>query len=182
MNRIKIIYIILIAIVAVFELYTFRKIFHPNVSDQYKLYYIDKKLYSWSHGQGIQYNIGSELDYASIERFLSRSGWYRAKNAPKWSKGEVSSIYFKTSNIEKYKGNILLNLKTFGMQSIRVTLNGISIGNKKIDSKNIDTVFNFKPEILYENKINTLQFNFPNLSNKHNTKDSAISLHKLKIN
>lgn len=77
--------------------------FNPNVSSIYRLYYIDKKLLHWNKGVGLNYTLGTVLDFTKELLYQSRQGWSGAEHWGTWSKGKVSELYFdlKDSNIPK---------------------------------------------------------------------------------
>ena len=49
--------------------------FNPNVSNEYRLYYIEKKLLHWNNGEGLSYTLGTTLDFSKNIPYLSRHGW-----------------------------------------------------------------------------------------------------------
>ncbi len=151
----------LIFLVCSFETFVIYKIFTPNVSDEYKLYYIDKKLKYWTRGKSLDYKPGDLLDFKEISLYLSRNGWSNAENSFRWTDGSSSEIYIKipTNNI---KGILTLHIKTLGKQKIIVKICGIEIASKDVNSNNQIINFTFDPSLLKNNSVNIIHFDFPN--------------------
>lgn len=172
----KTFYIILIFLIASFEIYVFNKILHPNVNDHYQLYYIDKKLNTWSHGEGIQYTKGTILDDTKVQRFLSRKGWLRIKKSPYLFFRDGASIYFKTGPVKQYNGILTLKIISDEFHIIKVKINNKYIENKIMPPRNTDIKFIFDKTILNRDKVNSIEFKLTN----YNT-NLAIAFKSLKI-
>lgn len=175
----KITLIIMILLVGTFEIFVFFEIINLNVNNHYKLYYIDKKLKSWCHGTDILYNKGTKLNHYEIERFLSREGWSDPENSYMWTDGKISKIYFDIKDLEQFRGILSLEIATFDEQEISFIINDIYIGSKKVNSSlsNSSLIqFEFSPEILYRNKYNTIQFEFPNAKKPNNGDQRVLSM------
>jgi len=175
----KIVLISLILVIGIFELYVFNEMIFPKVSNHYKLYYIDKKLISWSHGKGIFYSKGIELNHKNIKRFLSREGWSGAEKTFRWNNGKIASIFFEVTKDVSYTGKLNLNFGTHKKQKIIIYLNNQKIAHETFNTNDINVTFLFNPKILKVNDINIIKLEFPN-AQKPNNLDSRILAMSLK--
>lgn len=156
----KYILIIAILIIGCFEIYVLNEILHPKVKDLYRLYFIEKKLFSWSHGKGVLYTYNTKITHLKIQNFLSKKGWSNVENNFIWSDGKIASIYFQVDDIKLYEGLLSIQIANKIVESdIKCNLN-----NQYLETKIIDDVvqFKFNPNILKLEGINELKFEFPN--------------------
>jgi hypothetical protein len=124
----------------VFYSYVTSIAFNPNVSAIYRLYYIDKKLLHWNKGAGLNYTLGTVLDFSKEVPYQSRHGWSGAEQWGTWSNGKVSELYFdlKDSNIPKkieIVGRPFLSPSNgVNVQGIKVFANKQLLGETVLDS------------------------------------------------
>lgn len=152
--------IIAIFVIGCFELYVLSEVLHPKVKDLYRLYFIEKKLLSWSHGKGVLYTHNTKITHLKIKSFLSKKGWASAENNFIWSDGKIASIYFQIDNIKLYEGLLSIQIANKIIESdIKCKLNG-----QYLETKIIDDIaqFKFNPYILKLDGVNELELEFPN--------------------
>jgi hypothetical protein len=124
----------------VFYSYVIWLAFNPNVSAIYRLYYIDKKLLHWNKGAGLNYTLGTMIDFTKEVPYQSRYGWSGAEHGGTWSNGKVSELYFdlKDSNIPKKIEIVghpfLAPANGVNVQGIKVFANKQFLGETMLDS------------------------------------------------
>jgi len=104
------------------------------------------------------------------------NGWSHPEKQHRWSLNKSSKITFslyKHQIIKNLQGKLLLNIGTLGQQEITILINDVLIGKKTINSWNTITTFTFNPQILNQEKENTIQFKFSN-AHKPNNGDSRV--------
>ncbi|MGR8997846.1 MAG: hypothetical protein ACU88J_02205 [Gammaproteobacteria bacterium] len=145
----------------VFYCYVTLIAFNPNVSAIYRLYYIDKKLLHWNKGRGLNYTLGTMIDFTKEVPYQSRHGWSGAEHGGTWSNGKVSELYFdlKDSNIPKKIEIVghpfLAPSNGVNVQGIKVFANNEPIGETVLDSPEKVTLDFLIP--------NTVKFNINDL-------------------
>jgi len=170
------IYIFLILIVCLFEIYVLFNIFNPKVSDHYRLYYIEKKLKYWSHGKFPVYDNGELLSHTTIEPFLSSNGWSHDESNHRWTDGKWSELYVYIKNSGNFKGLINLSIGSLGKQEIHIYINDNYIGNKTINSNDTNISLSFNHKILFNNDINNIHFEFPNAHKPNNNDQRTLAI------
>ncbi len=101
------------------------------------------------------------------------SGWSHAESTHRWSLNKKSSIEFDIKNINKVKGVLRLHIGTLGKQKIKVFINAHYIGDQIRNSGDTNISFKFDKNLLLENKLNTISFEFPN-AHKPNNGDQRV--------
>ncbi len=160
-KRKKSLYLLAILIIGIFELNVFYKIFTPKTDEHYKLYYIDKKLANWSHGNFPIYSKGYLLTHKSINPYISKNGWSKAEKTIRWTNGRKAAIYLPMNFDKSYQGFITMQINTLGKQEIKYTINDHYIGSQVAQGRDINLTFKFNPNILHKNNINKIEFEFP---------------------
>lgn len=124
----------------VFYSYVTSIAFNPNVSAIYRLYYIDKKLLHWNKGAGLNYTLGTVLDFTKAVPYQSRQGWSGAEPWGTWSNGKISELYFDLNDsdipkkIEIVGHPFLSPSNGVNVQLIRVFANNEILGEAALDS------------------------------------------------
>ncbi|MFZ2169515.1 MAG: hypothetical protein WAW61_07750 [Methylococcaceae bacterium] len=124
----------------VFYSYVTAIAFNPNVSAIYRLYFIDKKLLHWNKGAGLNYTLGTVLDFTKDLPYLSRHGWSDAEHWGTWSNGKVSELYFDLNDSDIPKkieivGHAFLSPSNgVNVQGIKVFANKQLLGETVLDS------------------------------------------------
>ncbi len=106
-------------------------------------------------------------------------GWSDPESTHRWSLNNNSRISFKIANKEDLKGVLSLNIGTLGEQNISIILNDKKIAEKTLNLIDMNISFQFNKQILKENKINILEFQFPN-AHRPNTNDPRVLAMDLK--
>lgn len=107
----------------------------PNVSNEYKMHYIEKNLSDWPGDNGLDYHFGTKLMFGSnYKANLAKcrgNGWYRADEEGAWTKNKAD-LYFNL--IDEIKGDGTLNLvlkKAVSNANVIVQVNGKEIASLK---------------------------------------------------
>ncbi len=106
-------------------------------------------------------------------------GWSDPELTHRWSLNNNSRIAFKIENRQNLKGILSLKIGTLGEQNISIILNDKKIAETTLNSIDMNVSFQFNKQILKENKINILEFQFPN-AHRPNTNDPRILAMDLK--
>lgn len=124
----------LAAVLALFELAVLWQAIHPNVSDNYRAYYIDRTTTCLQQPVTGEYVLGTELDFRSEDggtRELRPCGWTGPAGDGTHSVGETSRLRFAVDA----KGPLTLMLELTGVglpgpaqQRVLISANGHDIG------------------------------------------------------
>jgi hypothetical protein len=125
-------------LLAAFYLFVIYLALHPNVSSLYRAYYIDKDLKYWNHGEGIHYELGQKLDFATRLPYLSREGWSSPESQGTWSKGAFGRLLLELNGMGK-PTEIRFTVTPFlapqlDTQRIVVWANGVKLGEAALTS------------------------------------------------
>lgn len=110
----------------------------PQVSELYRLYYIDKNLRQWNHGQGPIYALGQVLDFRRELPFLSRQGWSVPEDWGTWTDGHWSEIYLRVSGTVMPQRLVIdlnpyiVHAKGVVSQTVKVYANGQLLGTRTV--------------------------------------------------
>lgn len=141
----------------------------PDVSQTYRLYYIDKKLKYWNHGAELRYQAGSLVDFAHRVPYLSRQGWAQEESLGTWSIGKTSELYF---DLERTQIPRQLEIKGYphrapskgiSTQVMKVFANNSLLGETVLDSTESIVIKCNIPDSIRIEKDNlfVLRFQFP---------------------
>ncbi|MEA2027455.1 MAG: hypothetical protein U9N49_00565 [Campylobacterota bacterium] len=164
-------YFLIIGILSLglFELSVFYKMFHPNVSEHYRLYYIERKLLSWSNGEGLLYKKSSTVNSTNIVRLLSRKGWTKSQKGFFVTHGDVSHIYFQIEKKINYEGVLYLDFSMLNKQNVAIYINNQQLMNKVCDKGRSRIKLKFNPIIFNsDHTFNTITLKFPNIPTANN--------------
>ncbi len=139
--------------------------------------YSDKLLFSNTSLCKCHYNniLTKNIPFDSSEVVFS--GWSHPEKAHRWSSDNESKIIFSAiDDHKKVEGSLSLHIGTLGEQEIKVIINNQYIGSKKVNGWNKDIQFKFDPEILNNNKINIIKFEFPNAHKPNKTSQRILAM------
>jgi len=104
-------------------------------------------------------------------------GWSHAEKSFRWSLNNDAYIHFRFDS-KKIKGILNLDIHTLGTQEIAVSINNQYVGKQIADEKNKKIKYNFNPNILNQDEINTIKFEFSNahMPNDKDKRDLAMAL------
>lgn len=68
---------------------------HPQVSELYRLYYVENRLMFWNHGEGIGYEPGQRITFDSMLSYFGREGWAFPEHWGTWSDGKASELLLR---------------------------------------------------------------------------------------
>lgn len=123
----------LAALIALFELAILWQALHPNVSDDYRAYYIDKTTTCLPQPVAADYTLGTELDFRSggdDTRELRPCGWDGPAGDGMHSIGQTSRLRFEVGPPQ----NLTLSMELTGVtlpgpaqQRVLVSANGVDL-------------------------------------------------------
>ena len=156
----------------VFYCYVTYIAFNPNVSNEYRLYYIEKKLLHWNNGEGLSYTLGTTLDFSKNIPYLSRHGWSHKEKSSTWSNGEFSELYFDLkssklpSRIEIFGYPFLSPGNGIRTQEIKVFANNQLLGKTALSSPEMTSIkFEIPNSITYDkNNFFVIRIEYSNAS------------------
>lgn len=125
----------LAAILALFELAVLWQAVHPQVSDNYRAYYLDKTTTCLPQPVTGQYTVGTELDFRSEgddTRELRPCGWDGPAGDGMHSVGETSLLRFELGQPQALTLMVELNGTTLEgppIQTVVVSANGTPLGS-----------------------------------------------------
>lgn len=147
-----------------------------NLKNKLLEYKLDKKIFSKtkvvSEKESIKEPCLAKENLSFKSSKLLFKGWSHNEQQHRWSLGENVTIDFKI-NKKDLVGVLNLNIFTLGKQEIKIFINQNQLGIKKVNSNNAVLKLEFNPEILYDDKMNTIKFEFSN-PHKPNSKDTRI--------
>lgn len=110
----------------------------PQVGHLYRLYYIDKSLRHWNHGQGPVYHLGQQLDFRQAHPFLSRVGWAYPEDWGTWTDGPAAELHLRVQGVPQ---SLSMEVNPFvapqaGLpeQTLRIFANGIAVGEYRLQA------------------------------------------------
>lgn len=127
-------YVISVLLILVYLLILWRGM-HPTVSDEYRLYYIEKELIDWPGDGGLMYTLGDELLFGVEIEQPSKSvghGWSAREERGIWTIGGEAVLYLDLSDVAlEARTDILtlhMELAQWFTEQVEVIVNGKSIG------------------------------------------------------
>ena len=106
-------------------------------------------------------SISIEDTYTFDSKNIIYIGWSNSEKDWRWSLDNSSKLLFKLENHKQAVGILKLHIGTLGEQRIKVAINNHPIGMQKASGHNIELTFQFTPDVLKANKLNTISFEFP---------------------
>ena len=119
---------------------------NPRVDFLYRAYYIDKTLRRWNHGEGIGYQLGSQVDFSQSLPFLSNKGWSHPEAWGTWSMGTASTLFFtldratRPSQIRVTGQPFLVPGNGLAEQKIKAFANDLFLGEVALTSPNVQEI------------------------------------------
>lgn len=107
------------------------------------------------------------------------TSWFSAEKSHRWSQGESAIIKFYIDNKKEVNGILNLHIGTLGKQEIKLSINDNFIGNQTVNALDENLSFNFNPNLLYTDSMNTISFEFPD-AHKPNNGDQRVLAMALK--
>ncbi len=101
--------------------------------------------------------------------------WHDAENNHRWSRGNNPKITFFIDDKEDYKGEIIINASTLGLQNIELILNGKTLLSGQYDLSVDKLHTNFSPALLSHDK-NILEFKLPDARKPENGDQRTLAL------
>jgi hypothetical protein len=108
MNVPRVAFLFIPPVLCVFYLFVLFEAANPVVSDNYRLYYIERRLRDWNKGAGLSYDLGTTIEFSRAVPFLSRRGWSSPEAWGTWSEGSSSELFLAISGCARPR---LLELK-----------------------------------------------------------------------
>ena len=93
-----------------------------------------------------------------------------------WLKYEQRTRYSQVEEHKNLYGGLYLRIGTLGKQEIRISINGVVIGSKKVNSWDTEIHFTFEPGILNKDKVNIIQFQFPDAHKSSNGDNRVLAM------
>jgi hypothetical protein len=126
------------------ELAALALMLRPNVSPEYRAYYIDKSSDCWPHQTSAAYVLGTTLSFAYPPRGADFTpnkicGWFYPDRTGDWSYGRHSQLRF---DFPPAAGDLTLTVVAGAMvdpahpvQQVEVSANGVALGTWRFDDK-----------------------------------------------
>ena len=141
---------------------------HPQVSQLYRLYYVDKGLRDWNQGKGPVYPLGQQLDFAEAHPYQSRVGWAYPEAWGTWTDGPVAELHFRVQGLPRW---VSMDVNPFvapqaGLptQTLRIFANGMAVGEYSLQSAQILRVDLPPSAMANGTEFLTLRFEMPQAS------------------
>lgn len=108
---------------------------HPSVSEEYRLYYIEKELIDWPGDGGLVYTLGEELLFGAENEQPSKSvgsGWSAREERGIWTMGREAVLYldFSDAVLDTQTDALTMHMELaqWFTESVEVVVNGELIG------------------------------------------------------
>lgn len=102
-------------------------------------------------------------------RTVIYENWSEPELTHRWSLGNTSIIKFILSDTKTLNGILNLYLGTLQKQEIKLIINEHFVAARMVDSWDSKIIFKFDKNLLIDNEINTIKFEFPNASKSDNS-------------
>jgi hypothetical protein len=145
---------VLLAALCSFYFWVLYVALNPNVSENYRWYFIEKKLRHWPGKRTLEYQLGDIVDLTARQPYLSRLGWGHPEKWGAWSLGKSSELYFRIPpstpiSILSIRGRpFLAPSKGVSRQVLKVYINGNHLASHEfLESRVVDVDIPIKAEV-----------------------------------
>ena len=162
MTMMKTISCVIIVSLGVFYIYVFYLARNPDVSPQYRAYYIDRSttISPYEYENLRPYRAGNRVDHTGSHNSLFE-GWSRPEKSHRWSEGNHSELVFVTEEPESFRGDLVIEAFYCGTQRVEVAVNNVPVGVFEGTRRKSRQRIHFDPRLLLTNSPNRIKFHFP---------------------
>lgn len=117
------------AVLVLFYGYVVLLIFSPSPSQNYRLYFLDRKLEYWPQRDGLNYAFGDTIDFTQIVDYVSNEGWGKPESWGTWASGKKATLYLRTRPFDSGRVALRATVRIDAppgrhVQAVRVLMDG----------------------------------------------------------